>query len=121
MKIRLYRDVTNQVYNVSVVTEDWSRDDLKLMEQFGEPEVNLGATLTTDPETGEPETFTLPDCYVKLLTDYQKLNMQFDLRDHAQAKAMAEAWQTYIVGEITSVVTALRVNTPDSYEEVTVV
>lgn len=120
MKLRLYRDVVNQIYKVTVVTEDWSQDDLKLMTQYGEPEVNLGATLEATPTGGgTAEVFVVPDCYVRLISDSHKLNISFDLRDHALAKEMAQAWQVYIVDTITGAVTQLRTNTPDTYEEVT--
>ncbi len=44
MKIRTFKEMADNRYVVDIETEDWSEGDKELMNDFGEPEINIGGT-----------------------------------------------------------------------------
>ena len=72
MKIRTFYKLENDVYKVSINTEDWSERDVQLMEKFGEPEINLGG------EFGDSPIFELDDNLVRIKSD-SPFPVAFDL------------------------------------------
>lgn len=42
MKLRTYKDLSDNVYRADIQTEDWSQADKELMADFSEPEIDLG-------------------------------------------------------------------------------
>lgn len=114
MKIRTFYSLVNDVYAISVNTEDWSEGDRKLMEKYGQPQIDLGGTFGTGP--GE---FELPNRLVNILSD-SPFTQSFDARDYpATAEDMADTWAAEIATRIQSAVTALRANV-DGYSRETV-
>jgi len=109
MKIRKFFSVNNDVYKVSLTTEDWSENDLNLMARFGEPEVDVGGSFTTP-------TFTLPSNLVKVKSEVP-ITQTFDVRDYANAEARADKWEETISARINAAVVALRTETDDFTRE----
>lgn len=115
MKIRSFYTLQNGVYKAALNTEDWSEGDTKLMQKFGEPEIDKGGDFTIPPDT----EFTLPEELVRIASD-SPITQSFDSRDSADAEEMAIAWGAEIIVRITAAVTALRAMTDDyTREEVT--
>lgn len=120
MKIRSFRDLLNRVYSVRIKTEDWSQDDTRRMYQHGEPEIDLGGTFTTAPSAGVPVEFQLPTRLVKISSDMHKMHASFDLRDFADAKDRAIAWNIATIQKIEDVLTTLRALPVDFNSELVV-
>ena len=116
MKIRTFYMLSNDVYRVSIYTEDWSEGDRELMQKYGEPQIDLGGTFT-----GTTPHFTLPSVLKNIMSE-SPFGHGFDYRDTTDAKNQANAWAAEIANRITDAVDTLRNNT-DSYtkEEVIVV
>jgi len=99
MKIRMFYFIENGVYGVSVVTEDWSEGDVRLMEKFGEPEINVGGTLSIEVGEDTYEHLTLDDKYVRIRSG-SPITRRFDSRDTVHASEFAELWGERIRGAI---------------------
>lgn len=111
MKIRIFENMDDSVFRVVVNTEDFSQGDLRLMCQFGEPEVNVGGDV---PYTfdGEARTKAFGDQYVRLLHGFPYA-FGFDSRDFGtdgidEAIAAGNAWKDLVKGRIRAAVSALR-------------
>ena len=109
----------NSVYRVVVSTEDWSEGDLKLMYQFGEPEVNVGGDVYYPAKWyddggsggGEPKK-TFGDEFVRVLHGFPYAR-GFDSRDYGSVKeavAVGKAWKDMVLARIDDAVIALRQN-----------
>lgn len=102
MKIRKYSTLSDGVYKISLVTEDWSEADQRLMLKFGEPEVDLGGTFGI-----VPDTYTLPTNLVRIMSE-APFTQSFDSRDHADADARAILWKETVSDRIAAAIVALR-------------
>lgn len=116
MIIRVFYSLDNNVYRVSIRTEDWSQHDVKLMEKYGEPEIDVGGSFYDGVLT-----FDIDNDYRKIKSE-SPFAQGFDARDYADAEDRAELWGTSIRARITSALVALR-QLEDAYsrEEVTTV
>lgn len=111
MKKRVFMNMDDAVFRIVVETEDWSEGDVELMDQYGEPEVNVGGTLEYEFD-GEQKTKEFGDQYVRILHGFP-YSIGFDSRDYAsyaEAKAVGCAWKDEILRRIDQKVTALREN-----------
>lgn len=116
MKKRIFSEMDNGVYRVALHTEDWSEGDIRLMEQFGEPEINVGGTFSYSYD-GQTRTKTFGDEFVRLLHGFPYAR-GFDSRDYGstgEAIALGTAWKEAVAGtaadsRINAAVTALRAN-----------
>ena len=114
MKKRIFSEMDNGVYRVVITTEDWSEGDVELMEQFGEPEVNVGGELIYQ-DGGNAVTKTLGDEFVRIMHGFPYAR-GFDSRDYGSTDAAISAgtaWKTSVAGEngsINEAVTKLRSN-----------
>lgn len=106
MKIRKFSILNDGVYKISLYTEEWSELDLKLMEKYGEPEVDLGGSFTGPPE------LDLSANLVSLRAE-SPFTQSFDSDDYVDADERAVVWKEAVVTRIKSAVTALRANTDD--------
>ena len=116
MKIRTFYRLENDVYSVSIYTQDWSEGDKNLMQEFGEPQVDLGGDFGTGPNA-----FSLPNRLANVLTN-SPFTQGFDARDFLTtptAEDCANIWATEILARLTSAVTTLRANV-DEYSRETV-
>jgi hypothetical protein len=107
MKIRTFKKLEDDVYKVTLYTEDWSEGDVKLMEKFAEPEINIGGDFGASPVI-----FSLDDNLVLIKSD-SPFNVSFDSRDTdpATAKAWANLWASEVADRIVAEVVVLRANT----------
>lgn len=102
MKIRSFFSLENNVYRAVIRTEDWSERDVKLMEKFGEPEIDVGGTF------GEYESaFDLPGDYRRIHSE-SPFAQGFDTRDFDDADERVDVWAAAVVARIRDAVTALR-------------
>jgi hypothetical protein len=114
MKIRTFYRLENDVYSVSIYIQDWSEGDKNLMQEFGEPQIDLGGTFGTGPNT-----FTLPNRLASILTN-SPFTQNFDSRDYPTtptAEDCANTWATTIASRLASAVTTLRANVDDYSRE----
>lgn len=113
MKIRSFYTLNNDIYKVSLTTEDWSQGDIQLMTKFGEPEIDLGGTFNMSP------SYTLPESLARVMSD-SPFVQSFDHRDDEDAETRAAFWGATLVVRIEAAVTALR-DLSDTYthEEIT--
>jgi hypothetical protein len=75
VKIRTHNTIENGKYRVTKLTEDFSEADVEGMEEFGEPEIDLGGSFGTDP------VFELSTNLEKVKTG-SPFTYRFDTRDH---------------------------------------
>ena len=120
MKIRIFSDMVNSVYRITMLTEDWSQGDIELMVQYGEPDVNVGGNFDYTYD-GESKTKASGDQFVRLLHGFPYA-IGFDSRDYdggfAEAEAAGNAWKSKTIAAIRNAVSNLRMKAPISTEEV---
>lgn len=117
MKIRTFYTLENGVYRVVVNTEDWSENDVRLMEKFGEPEINIGGDLSYTPTAGDPTpiSWKIPDEYRGVRNE--TLAMSFDSRDTEHAEGLANAWADRTIGAVSAAFAALHEHSDDFTRE----
>jgi len=101
VKLRKFNTLSNDIFTVTLITEDWSQLDTQLMVKFGEPEINLGG-----PFVGPPE-YDLDDNLVKIMSE-SPFVQSFDFRDHADAEDRANVWAAALTVRITAAIGTLR-------------
>ena len=107
MKIRTFYRLENGIYRVSVHTEEWSENDIRLMEKFGEPEINVGGDLEYTPSgASEAVSWHIDDSYRRLKSE--PISMSFDSRDSVHAEAFANLWADRIVSDVSAAYSALH-------------
>jgi len=112
MKIRKFYSLADDIYKVTMYTEDWSQGDKNLIAEFGEPQVDLGGDFTGTP------TFTLPNRLVNIMTG-SPFSQSFDKRDYDDADDRANEWADEVSTRIVDAVALLRANTDAfSHEDV---
>jgi len=116
MKIRIFYRLEGNIYRVSVHTEDWSENDIRLMEKFGEPEINIGGEVVYERPGGEPVSVTLDDCWRRIKTE--SISASFDSRDTVYAQEFANVWANKVVSDISSAYTSLHAHIDDFTREV---
>lgn len=116
MKIRSFRSLNNNVYRISIQTEDWSQQDLRLMAEFGEPSVDLGGEFEADTS----DVFELPARPVRVKSDIHKMIQDFDGRDNINSKNRAMAWETEMISRLTDSIIELRTNIGEQFAAETV-
>ena len=105
MKLRQFTALNNDVFTVTLITEDWSQNDVQLMEKFGEPQIDLGGTFTGTP------SYTLPTNLKNIMTE-SPFVQGFDYRDFTTTtQARAALWATTMTTRIQAAVSTLRGNT----------
>jgi hypothetical protein len=106
MKMRIFTQLEDGVYNVIIHTEDWSQRDIQLMEKYGEPEIDVGGSFDGDGSSGSA-TFDL-DSKLYGVKTASPFSQGFDARDYEDAGARALVWKTEIQHRITEAVLELR-------------
>lgn len=105
MKIRTYKYISDEKYFVNIRNEDFSENDLQLMQKFGEPELNVGGIYGG---VAQP-TWALPDKYTKIKQGFQPFVIFFDARTFGEeADNRAIAYLTAITTRIGATILALR-------------
>ena len=111
MKKRIFLNMDDAVFRIVIETEDWSEGDRTLMEQYGEPEINVGGEVEY-LFGGEHKTKVFGDEYVRALNGFP-YTRGFDSRDYSsadEARAVGVAWKEMVIDRIDSAVTELREN-----------
>lgn len=110
MKIRVFENMDDAVFRVVVNTEGFSQNDIKLMCQFGEPEIDCGGTVTyTYDETDKTKEFG--SNLVRVVHGFP-FAFGFDSRDYDggsdEAVAVGSKWVSDLKDQISRVMGALR-------------
>ena len=110
MKIRVFENMDDAVFRVVVNTEGFSQNDIKLMCQFGEPEIDCGGTVTyTYDETEKTKEFG--SNFVRVVHGFP-FAFGFDSRDYEggsdEAVAVGSQWVSDLKDQISRVMDALR-------------
>ena len=110
MKIRVFENMDDAVFRVVVNTEGFSQNDIKLMCQFGEPEIDCGGTVTyTYDETEKTKEFG--SNLVRVVHGFP-FAFGFDSRDYDgrsdEAVAVGSKWVSDLKDQISRVMVALR-------------
>ena len=110
MKIRVFENMDDSVFRVVVNTEGFSQNDIKLMCQFGEPEIDCGGTVTyTYDETEKTKEFG--SNLVRVVHGFP-FAFGFDSRDYDgcsdEAIAVGSKWVSDLKDQISRVMVALR-------------
>ena len=136
MKKRVFSEMDDAVYRIVIDTEDWSQGDIELMDQFGEPEINVGGSVDY-MFNDEVKTKEFGDEFVRVLHGFP-YSRGFDSRDYgetgssgssdpvtpledrvAEAVAAGSAWKDQVLRRLDNAVRDLRSNhTPLPTEEV---
>lgn len=112
MKIRIFQNMDDCVFRIVLNTEDWSQDDIKLMCQYGEPEIDMGGDFSYSYDESS-KTRQLGHELVRVVHGFP-FAIGFDSRDygsHGEAIAVGNAWKAEIVRRISEAIAALRANT----------
>ena len=112
-RLRVYQTIDNDLWKLTFVNDpdELSDTDKKLMQKFGEPEIQVGGSFGTDPDT-----FTMPSQTVRIRSDFP-FTQTFDstttpFNSDTQIKVLA--YRDAIVSAFTSALTTLR-ETPDTF------
>lgn len=107
MKIRTYKYIADKKFFVEIRTEDFSENDLQLMEQFGEPEINVGGLY--GDSVGPTSTWIAPDRLLRVKQGFQPFKAFFDSRTFGNdADDRANALMAKIVQRIQTAMSTLR-------------
>jgi hypothetical protein len=117
MKIRTQKYITDKKYFVEIRNEDFSEEDNKLIQKFGEPEVNVGGLY--GETTGPTSTWVAPDKYVKVKKGFQPYIAFFDSRTFDDASERANALIEKLIEKIEDAMVSLR-GQQDSFTSETV-
>jgi len=110
MKIREFYILDNDIYKISVYTEDWSQRDKQLMGKYGEPEIQVGGKFTGS------YGFSLPTELLHVMSE-SPFVQSFDGRDFTHAEEMSNLWADKISERIGVEITTLRANDDDYTRE----
>lgn len=111
MKIRIFQNMCDSVFRIVINTDDWSQDDIKLMLQYGEPEVDVGGSIEYE-YNGESKTKVFGSRFVRILHGFP-YSSGFDSRDFGSDEEAVEAgraWKDEVVNRIKGEVSSLREN-----------
>lgn len=93
MKIRVYKRIRDNAYQVLVRTTEWSQADVDLFREFGEPEVDVGV--------GDRQRFA------RVMTGFP-VSASFSGSCGDDAESSANAWKDEVVERIVSAVESAR-------------
>lgn len=111
MKIRIFQNMCDRVFRIVVNTEDWSQEELKLMRQYGEPEIDVGGEIDYVYD-GSAKTANMGSNLVRILHGFP-FSAGFDSRDYGsyeEALAVGSAWKTCVLDRIRNALVDLRNN-----------
>lgn len=113
-KLRIYKDINNLVYNVTLElkAEEISEGDKLLMQKFGEPEIDLGGTFLANTAN----EYTLPSNLIRIKSDLP-ITIRFDSRDEqfeTNTVTKVDAFISATTTKFNSAFTTLR-NNGDGY------
>lgn len=116
MKIQTFIEVVDNRYRIEVRIYDTTQNENELIEQYGEPLIEVGGNITGNASrAGEGATavdFDLPTEQRRLISDFP-LVKYFDLDDDADADVQAKVYVDHIVSLITTAKTTLLSNVSD--------
>jgi len=108
--LKIKRSIDNDIWkiNFSLDLASLAESDKDLMRKFGEPQINIGGVFLS----GEPNTYTLPDQYIKVRSDLP-YTQEFDSKSpdfETVTQTKVEAFQTDFTSRYTAAFVALRDN-----------
>jgi len=130
MKIRVFQGMDNSVFRVTICTGDWSEGDVNLIQEYGEPEINIGGEIPYEFD-GEEKTKIFGDMFIRVMHGFPH-SMGFDSRDYMiagdtdanssimEAVAVGKAWKDAVLSRLEAAIRELRSHvSPLPTEEVT--
>lgn len=93
MKIRVYKRIRDNVYDVLVRTCEWAQSDIALFREFGEPEIDVG-------RDGHAK-------FAKVMTGFPVFGSFYE-GECNDAESNAEAWKDDVVAKVKAAVEAQR-------------
>ena len=112
-KLRIFSYLQNDVYTLRFENDATaiSEEDKQLMNDFGEPEINIGGVFLD----GTANEYTLPDAYLKVRSGFPFIQ-EFDAKSSTfstNTLTKVEAYKTTITSRFTSAFTTLRTHLSD--------
>lgn len=116
-KIVTDKSVSDNKYKVtiSIPKDEISAVDSELLVQFGEPEVQVGGTVT-----GPTNVVTLPPLLRRIPSGFPH-SESFDGDDYIDAEDLANTWAATTLAAITAAIDDLRTNSAAGFEGQSVV
>jgi hypothetical protein len=96
MKIRVYKKIRDNAYDVVIKTTEWSQSDINLFREFGEPEIDVGTN-------GHP-------VFVRVMTGFPVRGtfVDEDSSTDETPEDRALVWKDNVIRKITTAVEAQR-------------
>lgn len=96
MKIRVYKKIRNNAYDVVIKTTEWAQSDVDLFREFGEPEIDVG----TEGHSA----------FVRVMTGFPVRGtfVSGGESNEELPEAKATAWKDDVIKKITTAVEAQR-------------
>lgn len=113
VQVKVEKELTSGVYTTKFSIQDVSGSDTELIEAFGEPQIQVGGTIT-----GPSDVKTLPAAFRGLPSGFPVME-SFDEDDFVDAEGLANAYVTEILTRITTELGILRAKS-DSFTGETV-
>jgi hypothetical protein len=118
MKTRILKYISDQKFFIEIRNEDFSEEDNKLIQKFGEPEINVGGLYGEETVQGQPPSPTadwiLPNRFVKVKRGFLPFVCFFDKRSFSDAQTRANYLAETITTRIQNAMSVLR-SQQDSY------
>jgi len=115
MRVKVFTTIENDVFKVLLETDQFTDTEQKKMEEFGQPEINVGGVYlaTTVNE------YTIPNKYVRIRQDFP-YTQNFDSRDAAFSTNTAiksNAWKTAVLTRLDDAIVTLLAENADFVNE----
>jgi|AntRauTorckE6833_2_1112554.scaffolds.fasta_scaffold29931_2 hypothetical protein len=117
MKIQTFINIIDNRYRVEIRIYDTTQNENELMEQYGEPLIEVGGNITGSATRAADEVptdvdFTLSDEQRRLKSDFPLIKY-FDLDDDVDSDVKAKVYTDEIVSRITAAKSTLLTNVND--------
>lgn len=108
MKVRVFKNIENEVYTIRIETSEFTERERMLIQQYGEPEIEVGGVYL-DSTTNE---YQLPSKIVRIRSDFP-YTQRFDSRDvpfDTNTLTKVGAWKTDVLSRLDDAITTLLAN-----------
>lgn len=111
MKIRIFKEISGGKFRVNILTEDFSEEELRRIDEQGDPEVEVGGDFTAP-------VFELPTSKRPAKAGFsgEGYTKSFDGADFGNAQAMADSFATEIETRIFAAMQVLKDNDVTDFE-----
>jgi hypothetical protein len=119
MKARSFRLKVGGSFRVTIITEEFTEQELKWIREQGEPDIALGGVIAD----GDPNEFTIDTSYAKVRTGlvFPGKTETFDPAVDEDAEIHAGLWETHVLDGILAAMLALKEAASEGFNGETVV